>query len=85
MQPYTIVYEGGRYGLDAHDVRTVVKQFDLGPDEIRVLFSRIFYNLHSDNFHLVIHSGKRIFGTNSPENIYDANRNERLFQGDDNL
>ena len=42
--------EGGRYELDAHDVRTVVKQFDLGPDEIRGLSSRIFYNLRSDNF-----------------------------------
>ena len=56
--------EGGRYGLDAHDVRTVVKQFDLGPDEIRGFSSRIFYNLRSD--------------INSQENIYDANRNERF-------
>ena len=35
--------EGERYGLDAHDVGTVVKQFDLGPDEIHGLSSRIFY------------------------------------------
>ena len=63
--------EGGRYGLDAHDVRTDVKQFDLGPDEIRGFSSRIVYNLRSD--------------TNSQENIYDANRNERFLYGDDDF
>ena len=50
--------ESGRYGLDAHDVRTVVKQFDLGPGEIRGLSSQIFYKLRSDNFHLVDHYWK---------------------------
>ena len=92
IQPYAIRRRETRvslktswYGLDAHDVRTVVKEFDLGPDEIRGLSFRIFYNLSSDNFHLVVHSGKRIFDTNSPENIYDTNRNERVLHGDDDF
>ena len=31
------------------------------------------------------YSGKRIFDTNSPENIYDANRNERFLHVDDDF
>ena len=63
----------------------MVKQFDLGPGEIRGLSSRIFYNLRSDNFHLVVHSGKRIFDTNIPVNIFDANRNEQFLHGDNDV
>ena len=77
-----IADSGEGYGIDAHDVRFMVKQMDLGLDDVRALSSRIFYDSYSHNFDWIVLSGKRHFDSKNPAHICDADRNEKFLSGD---
>ena len=76
-----IADSGEVHGIDAHDVRYVVKQMDLGLDDVRALSSRNFYDSYSHNFDLIVLYGERHFDSKIPVHIYDSDSNEKFLSG----